>query len=313
MTSAEKRRYIALIREQSLPLDPLPPPALPPRLAGKIFPGAAGNAGFFMQGIRAVLFDVYGTLFCSAAGDIGIEDAGGTAERGGPGHSLDALAGAYTDSNSGSGLASYFHQAVRESHARSGAAYPEISAGEIWEKFPGRKISGEELALRYELAVNPVYPMPGAARLLSSLKAAGLVLGIVSNAQFYTPLLFEALLGGPPEALGFSPELTLYSYREGEAKPSSLLFEKARLALKKQGVRSDEAVYLGNDMGNDIYGAGRAGFRTVLFAGDRRSLRLREDDPRISRLLPGAVVLQLSDFGQLIKNRSFPADTEKGA
>lgn len=325
MTSAEKQRCIALIREQSLPLDPLPPPVLPPRLAGRIFSGPAGNAigntaggtagsaAVVMPGIRAVLFDVYGTLFCSAAGDIGLEDSGGTANRGGPGRGLDALAGAYTDSSSGAELVSYFHQAVREYHAQSGAAYPEISAGEIWGKFPGRKISGEELALRYELAVNPVYPMPGAARLLSSLKAAGFVLGIVSNAQFYTPLLFEAFLGGTPEALGFSPDLTLYSYREGVAKPSPVLFEKARLALKERGVRRNETVYLGNDMGNDIYGAERAGFRTVLFAGDRRSLRLREDEPRVSRLLPGAVVLHLSDFEQLLKNRSFPADTEKGA
>ncbi|MDR1177976.1 MAG: hypothetical protein LBK64_04040, partial [Spirochaetaceae bacterium] len=146
MTSAEKQRCIALIREQSLPLDPLPPPALPPRFAGRIFSGTAGNAAVAMPGIRAVLFDLYGTLFCSAAGDIGLEDSGGTANRGGPGRGLDALAGAYTDSSSGAELVSFFHQAVREYHAQSGAAYPEISAGEIWGKFPGRKISGEELA-----------------------------------------------------------------------------------------------------------------------------------------------------------------------
>jgi putative hydrolase of the HAD superfamily len=142
--------------------------------------------------------------------------------------------------------------------------------------------------------------MPGAARLLSFLKAAGFVLGIVSNAQFYTPLLFEAFFGGTPEALGFSPELLIYSYRVGEAKPSPVLFEKARDALMKQGIGENETVCLGNDMRNDIYGAAQAGFRTVLFAGDRRSLRLREDDGLISPLLPGAVVLNLADFEQLL-------------
>jgi putative hydrolase of the HAD superfamily len=262
-----------------------------------------------MPGIRAALFDVYGTLFCSSAGDIN-ENTGGAAISG---RNLDALAGAYTDSASGACLVSYFREAVREYHSRSEAAHPEICVEEIWERFPGRKISGEELALRYELAANPVYPMPGASGLLSSLKAAGLVLGIVSNAQFYTPLLFEALLGGTPEELGFSPEMTIYSYREGEAKPSPVLFEKALCALKRQGIRADETVYLGNDMGNDIYAAGQAGFRTVLFAGDRRSLRLRENESRISRLLPGAVVFSLADFEQLLRGGSFSADTETGA
>jgi putative hydrolase of the HAD superfamily len=250
-----------------------------------------------MSGIRAVLFDVYGTLFCSAAGDISAAAESAADCTGG----LDALAREYTDSGTGEALASYFRLAVRERHALSKAAYPEVSAGEIWKEFPGRKISGEELALRYELAVNPVYPMPGAARLLSSLKAAGLVLGIVSNAQFYTPLLFEAFLGGTPESLGFSPALLIYSYCAGEAKPSPVLFEKARAALKKQGIGENETVYLGNDMRNDIYGAEQAGFRTVLFAGDRRSLRLREDDERIFPLLPGAVVSGLADFEQLLR------------
>jgi putative hydrolase of the HAD superfamily len=283
-----------------------------------------------MPGIKAVLFDVYGTLFSSAAGDInaGVEKIQSSAVNPGAdaasrglstasapdrtGSGLDALAREYTDSASGEELVSYFHKAVRESHAASKAAYPEVLAGEIWERFPGRKIPAEEFALRYELAVNPVYPMAGAKQLLASLKEAGFVMGIISNAQFYTPLLFEALLGGSPEALGFSPELLVYSYMEGEAKPSPLLFEKARAALKKQGIGGGETVYLGNDMRNDIQGAARAGFRTVLFAGDRRSLRLREDDPLIS-LLPCAVVSKLADFEQLLKRSPSSADNEKGA
>ena len=49
--------------------------------------------------------------------------------------------------------------------------------------------------------------MPGAAETLAALQQRGLLLGIVSNAQFYTPLMIEALLGKPPGELGFLPEL----------------------------------------------------------------------------------------------------------
>ena len=51
------------------------------------------------------------------------------------------------------------------------------------------------LATEYECRVNPVWPMPGARDCLRELAGAGLALGIVSNAQFYTPPMLQALLG----------------------------------------------------------------------------------------------------------------------
>jgi putative hydrolase of the HAD superfamily len=48
---------------------------------------------------------------------------------------------------------------------------------------------------------------------------------------------------------------------------------------------------------NDIYPARKAGFKTALFAGDQRSLRMRSDDPRCRDLTPDLVV---TDLGQLI-------------
>ena len=47
-------------------------------------------------------------------------------------------------------------------------------------------------------------------------------------------------------------------------------------ALGKNGVAPGEVLYVGNDMLNDVYAAGQVGFRTALFAGDQRSLRMRQ-------------------------------------
>jgi putative hydrolase of the HAD superfamily len=44
---------------------------------------------------------------------------------------------------------------------------------------------------------------------------------------------------------------------------------------------------------NDVAAASQAGFRTALYAGDRRSLRLRSGDDRIQRVQPDLVVTHL--------------------
>jgi putative hydrolase of the HAD superfamily len=50
---------------------------------------------------------------------------------------------------------------------------------------------------------------------------------------------------------------------------------------------------------NDIFPAKITGFQTALFAGDKRSLRRRTDDPRCRNLKPDLVV---TDLGQLIEH-----------
>jgi putative hydrolase of the HAD superfamily len=274
-----------------------------------------------------VLFDIYGTLFVSAAGDI---QTGGNGE-GAEGMTVPgALSGEYAGPFRGKELAAYFHSAVKRIHREraSQTPFPEVRVEEIWaaflrSRFPRRAPSrknpaalpgqpdapdegAEELALRFELAVNPVYPMPGLAETLGGLKKAGYTLGLISNAQFFTPLLFDAFLGAPPEALGFDPSLLIYSYKTGEAKPSPRLFAQALDRLAPRGIGAENCLYVGNDMRNDIYGAASAGCQTALFAGDSRSLRLRETgpspgpsgpgDPAGGKILPSAVIRRLTDL-----------------
>ncbi len=138
----------------------------------------------------------------------------------------------------------------------------------------------ERIAIEYECLVNPVWPMPGLKDVLKKL-VRRLHLGIVSNAQFYTPLLFPALLGRTHTQLGFKEDLCFWSYRRLEAKPSASLFIALKNSLKKSyNIIPAETLYVGNDLLNDILPASELGFRTALFAGDNRSLNLREDDPR---------------------------------
>lgn len=267
MNKTKQSRCIQLIRESAvIALEPLPA-ELPPEWEPLVSSGLPRN-------IKAVLFDIYGTLFISAAGDISAAVT--------PGNAPDTT-------DTGRELAEmrdYFRRMVNQYHEKAKAAgieWPEVAADKIWARYKGTMPPqwgipkhGREIALRYELAVNPVYPMPHAPEAINALAARGITLGIISNAQFYTPLLFNAFFNRSPVKLGFDPALLIYSYKEGEAKPSFRLFEKAKKRLANKKTAPEETLYIGNDIQNDIEPAAKAGFITALFAGDRRSLRIRD-------------------------------------
>ena len=157
------------------------------------------------------------------------------------------------------------------------------------------------LALEYEVRTNPVWPMPGLDDCLDQLRDRRMQLGIVSNAQFFTPEMFPALLGRTLEELGFNAELQWYSYRYGRAKPDIWLFEQARAGLSQRGVAASEVLYVGNDMLNDVFPASCVGFRTALFAGDARSFRPRRGDPRVAHVVPDLVITDLSMLSRCLK------------
>ena len=79
------------------------------------------------------------------------------------------------------------------------------------------------------------------------------------------------------------------------------MFEAAAKYLKNMDISSNSVLYVGNDMLNDIYPAKTVGFKTGLFAGDDRSLRLRENHPKCQNLSADLVItdlVQILDFVQ---------------
>lgn len=195
--------------------------------------------------LRAVLFDIYGTLLKSSAGETYPDPA------------IRAL--------------------IEKAHAASPHQFPEIDIREIHAAIHP-KLSApeiERLAMAHERAVNPVTAMPGAAETLRELSSRGLTLGLISNAQFYTVPVLESALGDSLANFGIDPDLCFFSYLEHRAKPDTHLFEIARDPLLERGIYPHEALYVGNDVRNDIAPANACGFQTALFTGDDTSLRLR--------------------------------------
>lgn len=266
-----------------------------------------------LDNVRAVLFDVYGTLLVSGSGDISVARPRANAP------ALEdslAAAGFAVTGEAGERGVRLFLQKIREAHEQrrqEGVEYPEVEVRDIWRDVLSDLIEAglargkpgparvARLAVEYECRTNPIWPMPSAGETLMALHHRGKTLGIVSNAQFYTTLGIEALLGATPEARGFEQSLCAWSYQLLEAKPSVRLFQSplARLA-ERYGIMPGDVLYVGNDMLNDIMPAVQAGCKTALFAGDRRSLRLREDDPRCADIRPDAVVTDLRQLARVV-------------
>ena len=246
--------------------------------------------------IKCLLFDIYGTLFISGSGDIGSSREPSSQSR-----QLTRLLSQYQIDKSPQILLAEYYAAIQKQHAVSKAAgidFPEVVIDKIWRRVIGYldQVDIRQFAIEFELIVNPVYPMPHLKETLSACKKRGLTMGIISNAQFYTPYLFSWFLNADLQALGFEPELTLLSYQLGHAKPSPYLFDQAAQILNRRGIPNSSVTYIGNDMLNDIYPSHSVGFKTVLFAGDARSLRLREDDVRCRDIAADVIVTDLEQL-----------------
>jgi putative hydrolase of the HAD superfamily len=278
------------------PLQPLPT-SLSPRI--QAFPAC-----------KAMMFDIYGTLLISASGDIGHQDMGVDAME----QALRPLSSLASPLDPQHALTRY-KQHIEQAHAslkKRGVAYPEIDIVEIWRDLLGEfqaetecsALSQHEIrhtAFAFECNINPVWPMPHFKPTLQRLLESDVYLGIVSNAQFYTPILVNFFLGHPEDdsdqIKGFEANLVYFSWQLSRAKPDTRAFSQAVKHLAKLDIQPSEVLFVGNDRLKDIYPAHRVGMKTCLFAGDQRSLRLREDDERVQGLEPDFII---DDLQQLL-------------
>ena len=285
------------------PLTPLST-GIPPRLARD-------------ENIKCVVFDIYGTLLISASGDIdklmlstscimnSFAQCGIDILSNDPAQSAEYILGRYKET---------IKELKNEARAENNE-HPEINIREVW-KLLLRSLHAEKLinkgsieevdmlALHFEILSNPVYPMPFMSEIINSLRRRNIPLGIVSNAQFYTPMIMNYFLGEEVgrdgEIITFEPELSVYSYREKISKPSTVLFEKLLEGAKSHGLTNNEILFVGNDMLKDIYPAQQMGIRTALFAGDARSLRLRKEDPLLNGVVPDFTINNLEQIREII-------------
>jgi putative hydrolase of the HAD superfamily len=123
---------------------------------------------------------------------------------------------------------------------------------------------------------------PDAAQTLSSLRAAGLKLGLITNGSV-------RMQNGKLECLALEPAFhtVLISQAEGVSKPDPEIF---RRALERLDTMADRSVFVGDHPEVDVAGARGAGMKGIW----RR-------DPAVSRTVEAdAVIEELGDLLQLL-------------
>ncbi len=271
--------------------------------------------------VKAFIFDIYGTLMISSWAE-------GNDWNAVPGNLKTALEynGITIVINKGpateqvlseilrvlrENITSYYSQQKSED-----TPFPEMNLVKIWEKtieYARNKewveyqnpIDFSDLTITFELLNNHAYPMPSMQEVIRHLSGSGFPLGIVSNAQFYTPRILNYFLSGNYEETEdvkfFDPDLTVFSYQVLRGKPDVALFEQLIPVLRnKYKLTPEQVVYVGNDMKKDVHTANEAGFRTVLFAGDKNSVRWRKDDPEIDDLKPDFIITELNQLLHIV-------------
>ena len=265
---------------------------------------------------KAVIFDIYGTLLISASGDVdkaeynsqmmlNALEAAEILVLDKSASALDRIYAIYQDC-----LKQHYEQGRRE-----GRPFPEVNIIVVWEDTL-RLATQEQLIVWtedtdlklfifvFELQTNKVWPMPGMQDLIRRLASAGVEVGIVSNAQFYTPVilnhfLYDIAKEGPTVA-PFQPDLSIYSYQYLRGKPDVALYENLLPGLAKHGLAPKEVMFVGNDMLKDMYCATELGMQTAFFAGDKRAYRLHGEDERTSHLKPDVVITELNHLLEVL-------------
>jgi putative hydrolase of the HAD superfamily len=273
-----------------------------------------------LSNIAAVLWDVYGTLLGRPMGDLSgrsfIEKNMRQAFRE---TAREFGLNEFLDGDPTVVLRQMYAFEIERVHCLKrdrGIFSPEVKIERVWlrilKKLEARGYKPESGQVDLEMALKAAYFFddveyfkvlyPGAKQALEAIRKRGLRQGIISNAQFYTPLTLNILLRDSEDAHDepvkrlFDRGLIFFSYQLGVGKPNLLPFEKARDRLMRLGINPDRVLYVGNDMLYDMVSARRVGFKAVLFVGDRRSLTLRKDDPEAAEFEPDAVIKSLTQI-----------------
>jgi putative hydrolase of the HAD superfamily len=162
-------------------------------------------------------------------------------------------------------------QAIARRHAegrRRGIQWPEI----VWptvvlEVLPNlARLSAEKLddfLLRQMQIGRTLRLADHAAECLRQMNDNGLLLGIASNSQAYTLReLNTALQGAALNLSMFDPELRFWSFENGFSKPDPHVFRILTARLETRGISPVETLMTGDRLDNDIEPARTQGWQT---------------------------------------------------
>lgn len=280
--------------------------------------------------IKAVIFDVYGTLvnyydprFAHENGkDIALLD--GFKKVCDYFHLNDVLFKMNEANSPEETLRDFYHGLIALNHDKSkdkGVSFPEVKIEEVWKIIimmlgrHGYTTDDLELGTIEDVAKCMAFYynfhalgrgfFPGVVDAIKKLKENNIKVGVVSNGQFYTPIDLTLFVRDQSEDKVddyldlFDPEFTFFSFEYNCARPGRRLFEKLFDSLQENQILPSQTVYVGNDLSIDVKEAQEVGMKAAYFTGNRDSTFMHD--------LEGEVYpdISFSNYEELLNRISF--------
>jgi FMN phosphatase YigB (HAD superfamily) len=281
-----------------------------------------------LPGIRAVVWDVYGTLLSISEGrlltlsldPLRMEVA------------LDKTIREFNMWNSmsrkpGAPWEYMFQQYKRLVEAerlaaspRAGEA-PETDSAHIWKvlierlgkkdftwdesSFGGIDEFSEKVAWFFHAALQGTAAAPSALKALKHVRRAGLKQGLVADGQCFTLVQLARALRAQGTVTSFarlfSRGCVCLSFQYGVRQPAVTLFEACLARLARRGIAPEHVLYVASRLKENLRPARSLGMRTALYAGDAVSLEATSAEIKDSELRPDRILTDLRQIRQIVK------------
>jgi FMN phosphatase YigB (HAD superfamily) len=279
-----------------------------------------------MPEIRAVLWNIYGTLLAISGGELYFE------------HPVKFIMDVALDktiqefkmwgsmSRKPGQPADYLRQIYKnlldeQRTVPAGAEkHPEISAERLWEGFIKRLMQKDyhfdagfygslnefsrKVAYFFHASLQGTVCYPGAAHALRQVKEAGLAQGLLADAQCFTLVQLQRGLTQQDATTKLDelidPELRACSHELRGRKPSERLFRHLLTALAERDIVPGQVLHIGSRAALDIAPARRLGMKTGLFAGDKASLQATREQLKESATRPDVLLTELGQIAEIV-------------
>jgi len=277
-----------------------------------------------LPGVRAILWNVYGTLLAVPGGELYYEHPlkfvmdvaldktiqefkmwGSMSRK--PGQPADYLRQIYAN-------------LLDEQRTGGTEKHPEVAVDRLWEAFLKKLLQKEyrfdagfygslnefsrKVAYFFHASLQSCICYPEAATALRQAADNGLTQGLLADGQCFTAVQLQRGLQWQDASLHLDqvidPNLRILSYELRTRKPSERLFREALQILAERGVTPEQVLHLGSRVQQDVVPARRAGMRTGLFAGDRASLQATPEQLKEPASRPDVLLTELSQVAEVV-------------
>jgi FMN phosphatase YigB (HAD superfamily) len=279
-----------------------------------------------LTGIRALLWNVYGTLLTIPLGGLVFEHPQAFIM----GNALDKTIQEFKMWSSmtrkpgqpSDAMRIIYDQVLMEHRGISGPGgekHPEVLAERVWEailkklmqkdyKFDATFLGSlneysRKIAYFFHASLQGTACYTGAADALRCVRAAGLEQGLLADAQCFTSVqLQRGLAAQGTDRLEdlLSDGLVILSCEVRGRKPSDRLYRQAQTALREKGIEPEEVLHVGSRIAQDVIPARKLGMRTALFAGDKASLQATPEQLKEPASRPDVLLTELSQIVDVV-------------